>query len=168
MLQIGLINKTFGRLSYGEGVLLTKYGVEITRTGNVVTIGTIGAAAVTVGRGRLYDLVFGSDASPADATFVWQVARTTAYGTNTAVTPKPLDIADAVWPHLAGHIHTVEPTYTAGEILLSVPMNQRTTFRWVAQPGGELVWPSTNSAGFGVKQSSASATTARATIQCDA
>jgi hypothetical protein len=146
---------------------MAKYGVQLTRTGNVVTVGTVGAAAATVGRGRLYDLTFGCDAAPADATFIWQVCRTTAYGTNTAITPARLDAADVAWAHLAGHIHTVEPTYT-GVDLLAVPMNQRTTYRWVAQPGGELVWASSNNDGFGIRHTSASATTMRATVHIDA
>jgi len=56
-----------------------------------------------------------------------------------------------------GSNHTVEPTYTAGAFLLTVDLNQRATFRWVAPPGGELVTPATNANGAGVLNSVATA-----------
>jgi hypothetical protein len=75
----------------------------------------------------------------------------TAAGTSTGVTPQNLDPADATTEYDAGENHTIEPTYTAGAILLNIPLNQRATFRWVAAPGGELVFPATASNGAGIE-----------------
>ena len=58
----------------------------------------------------------------------------------------------------------VEPTYTANLVLLSVALNQRATFRWVASPGGELVYPATASNGLGIQTTTASAVAISATV----
>ena len=132
---------------------MAKFAVELNRTASTTaSLGTVGAVSTTQARrGKIYDLVFGSEATPADAALLWQVARYTAKGTSTAVTPKPLDFADAAFLGEAGENCTVEPTYTAGEIMLSVAVNQRATWRWVAAQGGELVYPATTANGFGIK-----------------
>ena len=87
-----------------------------------------------------------------------------ALGTSTAVTPIPLDPADAATESDAGENHTIEPTYTAGSILLAVGLNQRATFRWVASPGGELVYPATASNGLGVQTPTMSAVAITSTV----
>lgn len=101
-------------------------------------------------RGKWYYADFGAEAAAADNPFLWQVQRCTAAGTSTGVTPQPLDPADAATEFDAGHIHTVNPTFTANAFVLSVPLNQRSTFRWEAGIYGELTWPATASNGFGV------------------
>lgn len=130
---------------------MAKYAADFQQTNATTeTTGSITADATRPRRGKLYDAIFGSEASPADNPFLWRVARITAAGTSTAVTPQPLDPADAATETDAGENHSAEPTYTAGAILLHVPLNQRATFRWVAAPGGELVWPATASNGLGI------------------
>jgi len=102
-------------------------------------------------RGKIYDIMFGSEATPNDAAILWTFQRYTAAGTSTAVTPQALDPADAAFLGQAGENHTIEPTYTASAILLNVPLNQRATYRWVAAPGGELVYPATTANGIGIQ-----------------
>ena len=80
----------------------------------------------------------------------WKVGRVTAEGTATAVVPTRLDLADAESDMNVGENHTGEPTYTATEELLEVPLNTRATFRWVATPGSEIITPSSNEAGYGI------------------
>jgi hypothetical protein len=46
---------------------------------------------------------------------------------------------------------TVDPTLTANAILLSLPLNQRASFRWVPAPGSELVTPATASNGLALR-----------------
>lgn len=97
-------------------------------------------AATTV-RPRMTDLVLSSSSTPNDYSADFQIQRFSADGTGTGVTPTPLDFADPASVTTSKHTYTVEPTLTAGEILLRVAHNQRATVRWVAQPGYEFVVP---------------------------
>lgn len=130
---------------------MAKYVVGLERTGSTSqSVGSLGCSSTTR-RGRIGEAVFGSKDTPADAGLQWLVQRYTAAGTSTAVTPKPVDFADVACNAVAGQNHTVEPTYTAGEVMLYLPLNQRASFRWVAGPGYDWVWPATNASGFGIK-----------------
>jgi hypothetical protein len=131
---------------------MAAYVVELNRTASAtLAVGTITADATRPRRGMLYDLMIGSEATPADNPFLWQVQRCTTAGTSTGVTPTALDPADAATESDAGENHTITPTLTAGAILLSIPLNQRATFRWVAQPGCELIYPATASNGLAIE-----------------
>ena len=46
-------------------------------------------------RSKIYDLILSSEATPADAVMFWKIQRSTTAPTATAVTPRPLDPADA-------------------------------------------------------------------------
>src|SRR5687767_15452291 len=113
---------------------MARFSADFQRTASTTgTVGSVGAVSTTQARrGKIYDLMFGSEATPADAAILWTLRRYTAAGTSTAVTPQALDSADAAFLGQAGENHTIEPTYTAAAILLNVPLNQRATFRWVA------------------------------------
>lgn len=113
----------------------------------------IGVASATTIRPSIYDVILGCGATPADLAGRFVVQRFTVAGTSTAVTPVPLDPADPASLAAGGSNHSVEPTYTAGLILLQFGLNQRATFRWVAAPGGELVAPATAANGLGLKAS---------------
>lgn len=97
-------------------------------------------AATTV-RPRLSDVVMSSPSTPNDYSADFLFQRFSADGTGTAFTPVPLDFSDPAALSTSKHTYTVEPTLTAGEILLRLAHNQRATVRWVAQPGYELVVP---------------------------
>ena len=144
---------------------MAAYAVELNRTASTTaSVGSIVADATRPRRSKVYDLIFGSEGTPADNAFQWVVQRCTAAGTSTSVTPQPLDPADAATETDAGENHTIEPTYTAGAVLLSISINQRATFRWVASPGGELVYPATASNGVGIKTPTSSAVAVTATV----
>lgn len=144
---------------------MAKYAVEMNRTASTtLSVGTVVADATRPRRGKFYDIVIGSEASPADNAFKWIVGRVTAAGTSTGVTPSPIDPADAATESDAGENHTIEATYTAGLTLLSIGLNQRATFRWVAAPGGELVYPATASNGLGIGTPTASTVAVTATV----
>lgn len=115
------------------------------------SLGTISADATRPRRLEWYDLIVGSEAAAADNPFLYLLQRCTAVGTSTAVTLLPLDPADAATEADAGQNHTVEPTYTAGAIMLEIPLNQRATFRWIATEGGRLITPATASNGIGIQ-----------------
>jgi hypothetical protein len=144
---------------------MAKYAVQMNRTASAVaSLGTIGADATRPRRGKWYDAVLGAEAAAADNSFLYIFQRCTALGTSTAVTPQPLDPADAATESDAGENHTVEPTYTANAVLLAIALNQRATFRWVASPNGALVYPATASNGIGIQTPTASAVAITATV----
>lgn len=109
-------------------------------------------------RPMIFEILFGSAATPADNALEWLLQRFTAAGTSTAVTPQAIDPGDPAATATAGKNHTVEPTYTAGAVLLDIPLNQRSTQRWVASPRGELILPPTAANGLGLQPVHASFT----------
>lgn len=110
----------------------------------------LGLTSATTIRPKIYEIVFGSGATPADQAFNMQVNRFTAAGTSTAVTPKALDPGDPASLAAGGENHTAEPTYTADAVLLSFSINQQATFRWVCPPEEGLVSPATAANGLGL------------------
>ena len=120
---------------------------------------SVTANATTGHRLWVYEFYCGIEGTPADLAGTMLVERCTAPGTHTAVTPGLIDSADRASQAVAGENATVEPTYTANEIMAEVPLNHRGTYRWVAPPGGELVGPATATDGFGGNSLHASAVT---------
>lgn len=96
----------------------------------------------------VYEFVFGTDGTPADQAMTYDVSRTTAAGTATPVTARPLDVGDGAMLGIADVNATVEPTVAAASALWSAGINQRATHRWVAFPGGELIVPAIDAAGL--------------------
>lgn len=111
-------------------------GVHRTAAGSNLTVLALESTATVVG--RIHQIVVGSDATPADVATRFDVTRTTAAGASgTAVVEKPTDPQmPAASLNLRGGTMT-EPTYEA-DFLLEIPLNQRATFTWNANPGREL------------------------------
>jgi hypothetical protein len=101
-------------------------------------------------RPHIYDILIGSNATPADNSSEWQLLRSTAAGTSTSVTPEKVDSGDPAATSVCGKNHSAEPTYGTVS-LLDIAVNQRATFRWVAAPGSEFVAPATAANGFGLQ-----------------
>lgn len=111
----------------------------------VINLFSVAGAA----RGNIYDLVIGSDATPADKAASFELLRTTAVGTEgTGFTPTKFDPDTGASTFDAGVTHSVEPTETALSELLRFAMNQRATFHWMAHPGKEIVIPATTANGI--------------------
>ena len=70
-------------------------------------------AGATVRRTKVYDILIGTNGTPADNYMEFDVSRITANGTGTAVTPVALDPADAAAASTANANYTAEPTVTA-------------------------------------------------------
>ena len=137
---------------------MADYVVLMQRTASTsLSVGNIVADATRPRRGKIYELDFGSEATPADNPFLWQVQRCTSAGTATSVTPVAVNPADAATEADGGSNHTIDPTLTASAMLLTVPLNQRATFRWVADPGKELIYPASASNGAAVRTPTSSA-----------
>ena len=128
---------------------MARYGVEMNRTASLtLPVGSLTAAAALPRRFKIYDLMFGSEATPADAVFLWEAFYVTAPGVATPVVPQSLDPSDTVASTVVGNEnHTVDAT-PSGAAILAIPLNQRATFRWVASPEGELIAPAISTDGF--------------------
>lgn len=111
-------------------------------------INITGSAAIRV---HLFDLLIGSDATPADVATELTVGLTTTVGTGgTALTESPLDpLTVAATGAAIGGTFSGAPTFTANSERLMIALNQRATFRWVAVPGREII--STASANNGIE-----------------
>lgn len=122
-------------------------------------------------RGKIYDLLIGTNGVPADNYCTWDMSRATAMFSSVAFAGAVssissgfnLDTADGLVQAFAMVNSTLESSY--GPSLLSVGINQRASYRWVAAPGSEFVYPATSSAGIGVRMLSGGYTgTATATV----
>lgn len=122
------------------------------------------AQTTSLKRGKLYDVMFGTLGTPADQSYEFDISRQTAASSGgTTVTPNPLDPADAAAFTVGTANPTGEGTITATSSLFYLGINQRASYRWVAAPGSEIVWPATNLAGLAIRTRSVSGGTATAT-----
>jgi hypothetical protein len=130
---------------------MRRYGANgQTAAGSTVTILEVIAGTTT--RGRIYDIMVGSDATPADVATEFNVIRGTVSGTGTGtVTPHAFDPADPAALLTAKQGTFTGQTKTATSEILMIGLNQRATFRWVAVPDGEIVVPATSDNWVGVE-----------------
>lgn len=114
-------------------------GSHQTPAGSNLTILALESSASV--RGRIHQMIIGSDATPADVATEYAVLRhTTAGAAGTAIVEKPVDpLGSAAACNLRGGTMT-EPTYEAVSTdgLMQIALNQRATFTWIANPGREL------------------------------
>lgn len=128
-----------------------RYSIDGAQSVASPTDSVLGLTSTAAIRPAVYDVVFGSSATPADNALNWLMERYTAAGSATAVTPQALDPGDPAATATAGEAHASEPTYTADSVLLNISANQRSTQRWVASPGGEIICPATANNGVGLE-----------------
>lgn len=132
-----------------------------TKQANAATYKTqlsLTAATATLTRAKIYDVLIGTNGTPADNPMEFDISRQTAAGTGTAVTPVPLEPGDRASGTVGLANDTAEPTVTATSSVFYIGLNQRASYRWVAAPGSELVIPNTNLAGFAIRSKSATYT----------
>ena len=130
-------------------------GTKQATTTTYKTLTEVYAVTAALRRGRLVDMTVGTEGTPADNSYQFDVSRMgTSAGTVTAATPSPIDLADVACSSVAGVNATGESTI--GVQLLYIPLNQRASYRWVARDEREaLVWPATNFAGLACRAKSA-------------
>ena len=145
---------------------MAKYVAKVTRTASAtLDVGSVIAAASAPRRLQFYDLMFGSDATPADVAFLWEAYKRTGAATGgTAPTITPLDEGDTIAS--TGVSNQAPTTNGAGGsvVKLSIPLNGRATFRWVAFPGSELVTAATVSTGVALATPTMTAQAVEATM----
>lgn len=124
---------------------------------NLSLIGLQSAATI---RPKLYEIILGSEAAPADQAVRLSILRFTAVGTPAGTfTATALDPGDpASLATVNQGAYSVEPTYTANSNLLLISLNQRATFRYVVNPGYELVAPATANNGLGLRSLASTST----------
>lgn len=126
---------------------------------NVQSVAIIVAAAASPRRAKIYDWTLGCGATPGDNAFTHIGQRCSSAGTGAALTPNMLDAGDTLASTIVcKDTVTADPTPTAGAFAFRKALNQRSTFRWVAAPGGELIVPATASNGFMLGLSAATTT----------
>jgi hypothetical protein len=107
-------------------------------------------------RGRIYDILVGTNGTPADNAMEWICQRVTAGSTpawvgsiSTVSSQFALDVADNGFSAFAT-INTTTTSSLAFSLVQNPPwyvgVNQRASYRWVAAPGSEIVWPANTSA----------------------
>lgn len=107
--------------------------------------------SATPRRIAVYDAIVGASLAAADAVAEYQIYRaTTGTAAGQATSAVPLDPADIPVDAVALEDLTTEPTAIVG--LVSFPLNQRATFRWVASPGSELVTAAATDSGIGIQK----------------
>lgn len=113
------------------------------------------APTIQLRRGKLYDILVGTNGTPADNAMMWSVIRATTGSTLAGAgiassANLQLDQADST---PASYVNTNSSTQTVYTLVASnmpwhVGVNQRASYRWVAAPGSEIVWPATSSSGL--------------------
>jgi hypothetical protein len=135
-------------------------GAQVAISGVYKTLVNVYASSGTaLRRGKIYDVLIGTNGTPADNYMEWDISRfsATAILTATAVTPSPLDSADAAMLGVSTANATTENTYVnagVGASVFFVGVNQRASYRWVAAPGSELVYAATALVGLGLRSRS--------------
>ena len=137
-----------GALTSTAQNLTTTYKTILTVTA------TTAASAASCRRGKLYDLSVGADGTPADNVIVWDISKQTAAGGATTVTPIALDPADSAMLGVATAHSSAEGTITAASALFNLGVNQRASYRWVAAPGSELLYPAVHASGLALRAKS--------------
>jgi hypothetical protein len=130
-------------------------------TSNSVNAPTQGAAAIAAARrGKIYDILIGTNSTPADTVVQWDACRLTAFGssiiTNTGGLSSvssglALDLGDYNCNAVLVANTSAETNITASFELWGIGINQRASYRWVAAPGSEMVYPATSSAGWDLR-----------------
>lgn len=130
-------------------------------TSNSVNAPSAGAVLITQARrGKLSDILIGTNTTPGDTVVQWDVCRLTAFGssiiTNTGGLSSvssnySLDVADYNIAATVVVNSSAETNITASVELWGVGINQRASYRWVAAPGSELVWPAVSCQGLDLR-----------------
>jgi hypothetical protein len=137
---------------------MARYSVTMQRTASAtLDVGSVLNAAASPRRFQVYDVLMGSEATPGDFAFLWTLNKRTGTATGgTAPSVLTLDEGDAIASTLVANQAPTANGAGSG-VKLSVPLNQRATFRWVAAPGSELVSPATASNGYSIATPTAGA-----------
>jgi hypothetical protein len=133
------------------------------------TQASITAATATLTQGCLIDVSFGQNGAPSttDGDVVWQIAKCTSAGTaGSTFVAVPTQPGWRASGNVVGVNHSADPTgfNTITNLLYSIAINQRASYRWMPVPGSELYWPATNATGLCIPASSPVASSYSSTV----
>lgn len=152
MANLSVVNTT------GTGGGLAQQAISATYKSLAVVATSTSATGTNTGlrRGKIYDMLVGTNGTPADNFMEFDACRINA-ASSTAITTGGvlplssissnllLDAADGS-PVAWITINSSVETYTTNPIeLWYVGINQRASYRWVAAPGSELLYPAASS-----------------------
>lgn len=150
MANFTIVNTTAIGGGNAQAAVTTTYRTQIL-CGNSTTSGATVSGMLR--RGKLYDILVGTNGTAADNYMEWDVVRCTmgtssvlAGGISSLSSNFTLDPADVQISALIGINSSVETAFTAGTEQWYVGVNQRASYRWVAAPGSEIVYPAASSA----------------------
>lgn len=154
MANFSVVNTTAIGAGNAQGAITTTYKTMILANNSTTTTNTANYPSATLKRGRLYDILVGTNGTPADNYMEWDVVRATggtssvlAGGVSSVSSGFSLDVADSAGcANLVMINSSIETAYTAATEVFYVGVNQRASYRWVAAPGSEIVWPANTSA----------------------
>jgi len=151
----GVVNSTNIATQNAVATTYTPLVVIAASTGSFVNAPTY----TGLRRGKVYDLLVGTNGTPADNFVEWAVQRATANSSpawvgsiSSGSSLFALDGADAGFSAFV----TVNASATSSALFATqqqqpwyVGVNQRASYRWVAAPGSEIVYPAVSSASAG-------------------
>jgi len=155
MANFAVANSTTAGLGSSQAPLTTTYKT-------ICCIAASSQANTTGGsmlrRGKLYDILVGTNGTPADNYVEYRVSRATvstssgawAGALSSVSSGITLDQADISAAGLIAVNSSAETQVTLTSVgdLWYVGVNQRASYRWVAAPGSEFVYPATSSNGL--------------------
>jgi hypothetical protein len=144
--------------STGVGGGIAQQAITTTYKSLIIVATSTSATGTNTGlkRGKVYDLLIGTNTTPADNVLTFDICRINA-ASSTAITTGGvlplssfssnllLDAADGS-PVAWITINSTAETWTTNPVeLWSVGINQRASYRWVAAPGSEILYPAASS-----------------------
>lgn len=133
--------------------------VELTAASDKPAIELLGNATMRI---SLFDFVIGCAASPAEAANSYEVVRTTTAGMTPtlAAAEEPFDpLSPAAQCIASGGTWTTDPV-VGTDLFGPFGLHQKATYRWVAQPGREMISAAVSGDGFTLGVKTANATVA--------
>lgn len=152
MANYGVANSTTMGAGSAQGNMSTTYA---TLLAIAASSGGMAGPPVVPGlrRGKIYDILIGTNGTPADNYVEYEVVRATVGTTvswagsiSSVSSAFAIDLADTGFSAFVTMNASAETniSITAGQPWY-VGVNQRASYRWVAAPGGELVYPAVSS-----------------------
>lgn len=156
MANFGIANST----ATGGGI--AQQAISATYKSMAITATSTATTGTNTGlrRGKVYDLLVGTNGTPADNFMEFDAVRA-IYASSTAITTGGVlflsslssnllfDAADGSPVAQISINSSVETFLTSPTELWYVGINQRASYRWVAAPGSELVYPAASSGSAG-------------------
>lgn len=153
MANFSIANSTVGGFGSSQAGLTTTYKTLCCVAASTQANVTQGAA---LRRGKLYDILIGTNGVPADNYMEFIVQRATITTSGSAWAGSLSSVSSATALDLAdtnmGGFSAVNSSNEGQVTLLAAPnpwyegLNQRASYRWVCNPGSEIVYPAVSSA----------------------